>query len=288
LTCTSFLGTPVCASWCFLRRLTASPIAKLTSRVKHNSCPSFWASLLNPRIRKSDRRRPRRLRMHVGYTATCAFEWLEARTLLSGEGIPTVPVSAAHWTFDEGMGTIAADVSGNGHTATLGTGVSWTDGNVGTDAISLTGTANGVAPAAGPVVDPSGSFTASAWVEFESLSGYQTVVSIAGNTVAGFYLQLRGDTGAFAFARLSSDANGIATFVSAPTQPVVGTWYHIVGVNDATAGTLTLYVDGQAMGSTAYSGGWEATGDTLIGHGFYNGGGGGYFRGSVAATSLCA
>ena len=178
--------------------------------------------------------------MGVGYTATCAFESLEARTLLSVGPIPTVPTPAAHWTFDEGAGTIAADSSGNGHNATLGAGVSWTAGNVGTHAISVTGTATGVATATGPVVNTAGSFTVSAWVNFAALGGYQTVVSIAGTNVAGFFLQLRGDTGNFAFTRLSSDAIGAATFVSSSTAPVVGTWYHVVGVDDASAGTLVV------------------------------------------------
>ena len=248
---------------------------------------SICASLLRPqKSKRLDRRRG--VRAGIGYTKTCTFECLEARTLLDGDGIPTVPIPAAHWTFDEGLGAMAADVSGNGHTATLGAGVSWTDGNVGTDAISLAGTGNGVATAAGPVVDTSGSFTASAWVELESLSGFQTFVSIAGDNVAGFFLQLRGDTGTFAFSRLSSDAIGIATYVSTPTAPVAGTWYHLVGVNDATAGSLTLYVDGQSMGTTPYTAGWQATGDTLIGHGFYNGGQVDNVNGSIDEVSLFA
>jgi alpha-L-arabinofuranosidase len=208
--------------------------------------------------------------------------------LLAGGTIPTVPSPAAHWTFDEGTGTTAADSSGNGHTATLGAGVSWAPGNVGLHAIGVTGTSTGVITATGPVVNTAGSFTASAWVNLASLSGYQTVVSIAGTTVAGFFLQLRGDTGTFAFSRLSSDADGPATFVSAPTAPVIGTWYHIVGVDDASAGTLTLYVDGQSVGSTAYTAGWVANGNTLIGHGFYSGGQVDYVNGSIDDVELFA
>ncbi|HEX4054741.1 MAG TPA: LamG-like jellyroll fold domain-containing protein [Tepidisphaeraceae bacterium] len=182
-----------------------------------------------------------------------------------------MPSRAADWAFDEGAGTIAADSSGNGHTATLGAGVSWVAGNVGSGAISVAGTSNGVVTATGPVVNTADSFTVSAWVDLASLSGYQTVVSIAGSNVAGFYLGLRADTGTFSFARLPSDADGTATVVASPTLPVTGTWYHLVGVDDASAGTLTLYVDGQSMGSTPYTGGWEANGNTLIGQGFYSG-----------------
>lgn len=232
------------------------------------------------------RLRPEYLHRNIGQAAARVFESLEIRTLLSGGSIPTVPTPAAHWTFDQGTGTTAADTSGNGHTATLGTGVSWTAGNVGTNAIALNGTSSAVATATGPVVNTAGSFTVSAWVDLTSLGGYQTVVSIAGTNVAGFFLQLRGDTGTFAFTRLSSDATGSATFVSAPSAPVAGTWYHLVGVDDASAGTLTLYVDGQSMGSTTYAGGWQATGNTLIGHGFYGGQQVDYVNGSIDEVEM--
>jgi alpha-L-arabinofuranosidase len=246
---------------------------------------SSCASRLNSESHKSTKHRPRRFRTDNSYAAVWTVEWLEARTLLS-LSIPTVPSPAAHWAFDEGAGTIAADSSGNGHTATLGAGVSWVAGNVGSGAISLTGTSDGVVTANGPVVNTAGSFTASAWVDLASLSGYQTVVSIAGTTVAGFYLGLRADTGAFSFARLPSDADGTATVIAAPTAPLTGTWHHIVGVDDASAGTLTLYVDGQSMGSVPYTGGWMATGNTLIGHGFYSGQQVDYVDGSIDDVEL--
>src|SRR5207249_921912 len=100
----------------------------------------------------------------------------------------SLPSPAAHWAFDEGGGATAVDSSGNGRPAALGAGVSRVAGNVGTGAIRVTGTSTGVVTATGPVVNTASSFTASAWVNLSSLSGYQTVVSIAGNSVAGFYL----------------------------------------------------------------------------------------------------
>ena len=208
------------------------------------------------------------------------FEQLEPRTLLAGI-IPTVPVPVAHWTFDEGSGTVAADSSGNGHAATLSAGATWVAGNVGTHALKFNGSSTGVATATGPVVDTSASFTVSAWVNLATVTGFQTIASIAGANVAGFFLQLRGDTGTFAFTRLTSDATGNATYVSAPSAPLANTWYHIVGVDDTAAGTLALYVDGQLIGSTNYTANWAATGNTLIGHGFYGGNQVDYVNGSI-------
>ena len=109
-------------------------------------------------------------------------------------------------------------------------------GNVGTHALKLNGSSTGVATATGPVVNTAASFTVSAWVNLTTLTGYQTFVSIASTSVAGFFLQLRGDTGTFAFSRLSSDATGTATYVADPSAPVANTWYHLVGVDDTSAG----------------------------------------------------
>ncbi len=94
------------------------------------------------------------------------------------------------------------------------------------------------------------------------------------------------DTDALSFARLSSDADGTATVIAATSTPLTGTWYHIVGVDDATAGTLTLYVDGQSMGSVAYTGGWAASGNVLIGQGFYSGAQTDYVDGSIDDVEL--
>jgi alpha-L-arabinofuranosidase len=232
------------------------------------------------RPRRNSRQTAYKPLRRISRAVEAVVEPLESRVLCSVV-IPPVPTPVAHWAFDDGSGTTAADSSGNGHTGTLGAGVSWVTGNVGTGAISLNGTSSAVVTVNGPVVNTAGSFTVSAWVDLASLSGYQTVVSIAGTNVAGFFLQLRGDTGTFAFTRLSSDADGTGTIVSAPSAPVLGSWYHLVGVDDASAGTLTLYVDGQSMGSTPYTGGWQANGNTLIGHGFYSGGQVDYVDGSI-------
>src|SRR5690348_2236007 len=51
---------------------------------------------------------------------------------------PALPAAAAHWSFDEGSGTSAADSSGNAHTATLQGAAGWGPGKVGAHSLSLT------------------------------------------------------------------------------------------------------------------------------------------------------
>ncbi|WP_330267353.1 LamG-like jellyroll fold domain-containing protein [Streptomyces griseorubiginosus] len=196
----------------------------------------------------------------------------------------TLPAASAHWTFDEGTGTTAADASGNGETATLQGAAGWGDGKVGAHSLNLT--AGGNATASGPVVDTSKAFSVSAWVNLAQLGGYQTAVSIDGKVVSAFYLGLRDDTGTFAFARLASDATQGAAVAAAASAPIVGTWTHLVGVSDAAAGVTRLYVNGVLEGETAYAAGWAGTGATAIGRALYGGGQVDQFHGQIDDVQL--
>jgi hypothetical protein len=180
---------------------------------------------------------------------------------------------AGYWKFDEGSGTTASDASVDGYTGTLQSGASWTTGQIGSHALSLNGSNTSYVDIPNTVVDTTQSFSVAAWVKLNSIGGYQTIVSIDGNQVSAFYLQLRGDTGTFAFTRLASDsAGGQSTFPGASFTPLAGVWYHLVGVYDASAQTLALYVNG-SIEQTApyYSAAWQGTGHTAIGRGKFNG-----------------
>lgn len=85
---------------------------------------------------------------------------------------PNIP--KAHWTFDEGSGTSAADSSGNSNTGTLNGGVSWTSGRIGSSAISLNGTSGRVSVGNNTVLNmTSNNQTISAWI-------YPKMVGVAG------------------------------------------------------------------------------------------------------------
>ncbi len=119
---------------------------------------------------------------------------------------------------------------------------------------------------------PHSPFSVSAWVNLNSVSGFQTFVSIDGSNASGFYLQLRGDTGKFAFTRLASDSISAQAFhADALSAPSTGIWYNLVGVNDVATGQLLLYVNGVLQSTVSYSGGWQANGATVVGAGKFNG-----------------
>lgn len=184
------------------------------------------------------------------------------------------PQSAAsligHWTFDEGAGTTAADSPAGDHPLTLQGGASWAAGVVGPSALAVIPQQD--AASTGPVIDTSQSFTVSAWVKLANTTGYQTFVSEDGSQVSGFYLQLRADTGRFAFTRLAYDSTaaygGVAT---SPIVPQPGVWYLLTGVYNAAAETNSLYVDGALQDTVPILAPWSATGPLAVGRGFFNG-----------------
>ena len=157
----------------------------------------------------------------------------------------------------------------------------WTAGVVGTHALLLSGVGGADAPR--PAIDTTKSYTVSAWAKVARTGGFQTFVSIDAAHVSGFFLQLRGDSGKFsmsAVARDSSDPGGGSSAVSL-AKPALDTWYHLAGVYDADAHTLSLYVNGVLQQTVPYASAFRADGHTAIGRGFYNGGRTDFVSGAV-------
>jgi alpha-L-arabinofuranosidase len=185
---------------------------------------------------------------------------------LSSRDVTTLATSG-HWRFDEGAGTATADATGHGHPGTLDGGAGWAAGVDGPHAVSLDGLGQQVT-VAGPVLATDQSLSVSAWVRLRSVTGSQTFVSVDGQQAPPFALQLRGDTGRFAFTRTASDASAAgATSASASFTPVAGAWYHLAGVYDRGAGTISLFVDGALQQSVPFTSPWRAAGDLHVGRG---------------------
>jgi alpha-L-arabinofuranosidase len=189
--------------------------------------------------------------------------------------------AAAHWKFDEGQGTVAADGSGHQHDAVLTGGASWGPGRDRTLGATVNG-AGAFADAGAPVIDTTRSFTVMAWARFDATTGFHTVMGVDGDRVSGFYLQSRGDDGRFAFTRLTSDSTTtthVRAEASAGPQP--GTWYHLAGVYDAAAREISLYVNGQHQETVAFTTPWRATGHLTIGRGQWAGAPADYVDGTI-------
>jgi Concanavalin A-like lectin/glucanases superfamily len=132
-----------------------------------------------------------------------------------------------------------------------------------------------------PILNTASDYTAAAWVKLDKADGaFQTVVSQDGPSDSAFYLQYSG-----ADQRFAMSFAGVRAL--APTKPVVGQWYHVVGVRDTVKGELRLYVDGRLAGTTSACMPQAApTGNTVIGRGMYGGNPVDYLDGTVDQVHL--
>lgn len=178
---------------------------------------------------------------------------------LQGGGDPT-----AWWRLDQTSGTAVPDASGTGHPATA-TGVTWSGG-----AASFAGTNSQQIATSGPVLDTTGSFTVSAWVNLASTaSASQTFVSQDSVNASGFFLKY--SSGSWQFSRpLTDETNPSAARATATATSPTGTWTHLVGTFDASSNTLALYVNGAQAATATDPTPYAAAGPLAIGRGFYN------------------
>ena len=194
----------------------------------------------------------------------------------------------ASWAFDQSSGNVVADASGNGNNATVvGGDPNWVKAsNPDGSGLKLDGASFAEAPSA--AVDTTKSFTVSARVSLDAIESkkYQTFVSIDGQDLSGFYLQMNpyagGGTGRFEFDRMASDAKGAAKIV-AKAKPAIAknTWYQLVGVYDAEAQNISLYLNGKLQETASYPGAWQASGKTAIGRGRVSGHDANYMTGVI-------
>ncbi len=141
-----------------------------------------------------------------------------------------------YWNFDEGSGTTASDSSGSGNNGTLVNGPTWTDGKVGSGALSFDGSNDYVSMGNSNNAPPT--FTLSAWVKHNIP---ENNVGIAGKHTGGngYYLSTfyNGSNG---IRKVSLTIN--STTISSNGSFPEGTWIHVVGVFDGT--NAMLYLNG--------------------------------------------
>ena len=193
-----------------------------------------------------------------------------------------VTFPTGQWRLDEGAAGAAGDVSGNGFTATLSGGTSWTAGRV-DGALALNGT-NASAGTASSVLRTDLSFTVAAWVRFDGATEPRryTAVSQDGSVNSGFQLGYNIETNRWAMTMPSADTSTESNVDAASTAPpALHAWTHLVGVYDKAAGQVRLYVDGVLVAAVARTGPWNAGGTLQIGRGQWHGFIGNWWNGAV-------
>lgn len=172
---------------------------------------------------------------------------------------------ALYYRLDEGSGPTAADSSGNGRNGTYGSGLTFgISGALLTDTDSaVAGSRSGTVVTVGASGLPSGGAarTFEAW--FQTAEGrFQDLVDYG-----DFDLALA--NGNQIFLRNSSDHS-----LNTPYSVIDNRWHYLAASYDG-AGTLTIYLDGQQLGTIGFSLNTSTSGSFLVGNGVsapFNGG----------------
>jgi hypothetical protein len=178
------------------------------------------------------------------------------------------PGPVLQWNLNEGAGTTTADSSGNANTGTLTASSMWTTSfaqSGGTSATFVRASSQTINSAAS-AVNTTQSLTVAAWVRMTSTAGTEGLVGQAGTTASAFFLKYNSANTAWSFAMPESDVVSpvIDEAVGSGTA-AVNTWTHLVGVYNATAGSMRLYINGTLNANAAHTVTWNATGKAFAG-----------------------
>ena len=214
---------------------------------------------------KMKRRTLFKLGASLGLSAMALDAWLAS----SGTALADVAGLVGYWPLDDASGSSAADKSGSGHNGTLNNGPTWTTGKLGS-ALTFNGS-NSTVDINQSVLNTSNSFSVAAWVQLSDVSNWHTAVSQDGNNISGFFLQLT-NFGPFGFSLVNTDStSGTTTRALSKFNPVVNTWYHLVGVYDSGSHQASLYVNGVLQNTVSVPAAWNAGGETVIGRAKWGG-----------------
>jgi len=194
--------------------------------------------------------------------AACGAAPLDAVTV-DPRSLPTGLV--AHWTFDDGSGTVMADHSGNGHDGQL-TGGSWTAAGHFGGALQL---ASGDYVTVSDFPQATPNWTVSVWIQLSpeqlatdtATNDYGTILSTEIAFMGGWQLQLDERPGYQRFdASFWAGSTTSGDYVVGDCPCIVtGEWIHLTAVFDDDANQFTLYqgntvADRMTMPSSIQSG----------------------------------
>jgi hypothetical protein len=177
--------------------------------------------------------------------------------------VPVIPNPTAHWSLDEGSGSVAADsVNGAGNMPfTPGPKAVWVAGqyNAGLSFAGTEASTNGV------FLDTTQSYSATAWVQMNNLSGYQAAVAVNGLTQSAFAIDFTPQSN-LSFTVYSKDSSAAAVSrIGSTFVPVIGKWYPVAVTYNGTSRLMSLYVNGVLQSTGTAAGVFTATGGTELG-----------------------
>ncbi len=217
--------------------------------------------------------------------------------LAQGRTVTTGRPAKAVWHFDDAAGSSVIAGSSPVHPLTLKESATFgARGPVG-GALDLSAPAASYASTTGPQLNTLRSFSVSAWARLpETESGAaQIIATQAATQKSGFELYYSGYYRRWMFNRYNTDTadaqgtRAMANLGKPPAEQVFpgDEWHHLVGVYDATAKQLRLFVDGALVSQVAYTATpIDATGPVMVGAGSYGGKPGSFFKGQIDDVRL--
>ncbi len=173
-----------------------------------------------------------------------------AETPAAGATVTIAPLGGlvASYGFNEGSGTVVADVSGGGNTGTV-TGATWTTGRLG-GGLLFNGTTNWVTVNDSAALDLTNAMTLEAWVNPSASNGWRNVLLKEAPPLDLAYGLYANENVARPDATIHT---GASDSVAAGTAGLpLNAWTHLAGTYDGT--TLRLYVNGVQVTQTAVTG----------------------------------
>ncbi|MGW5723224.1 LamG domain-containing protein [Amycolatopsis sp. NPDC003865] len=239
-----------------------------------------------------------------GANAVCGAGLITSGTACVYTVAPLTPEKGLKgaWGIDDTWGTTSADnvatlnPGTTGHPLSLNgdsrwalgysKGNGWTqpespDAKDGTKGGMGFGSNTGFLSTSGPVLDTTGSFSVSAWVNMTDTSSWHGVVSQDGGTSSGMFLEYSQEVNRWTFNLPGCDCGDpYNPRVVSQQPPRLNVWTHLAGTYDAKTGVATLYVDGVQQNSLVRSA-WAATGPLTVGALKWNGTRASFFPGRI-------
>jgi hypothetical protein len=154
--------------------------------------------------------------------------------------IPSGLVAA--YSFSEGSGTTVSDTSGNNLKGTI-VGATWVSTGKYGPALSFNGTSSYIDLGNPTALQFTGSMTVEAWVNASANPADDGQI-VAKSDGTGWQFKTTPDTGAETFGMAVSSGPGSNIQRYSTTVRSLNVWYHVAGVYDAVAQTLSTYVNG--------------------------------------------
>ena len=171
---------------------------------------------------------------------------------VSNTSPPPSPGLVAAYSFDEGTGGAAGDLSGNSNNGSLN-GPTWTSGRFG-QALSFDGTNDRVVVPDSSSLDLTTGMTMEAWVRPTALgTAWKTIgFKHRNNNATNMVYVLYGNRNTSVPAGEVTTGTTSVKAVNGATQLPLNTWSHVATTYNGTA--LTLYVNGAQVGQLATTG----------------------------------